>query len=409
MLFPLLLASLATVAVASPAATPRPIDRIAAAVILAGRVTDSTGRAIAEARVVVLEANRSTTTDAEGRFRIGGIPEGTYGVSVSAIGYLPRVYRIRLSGTTTTLEATLRPSVVELPSIQTTATPVGTSVLESPQPLSVLHGDALALAQAPSVGALLALQPGLRNFSTGAGIGKPVIRGLTSNRVLILDNGQRIETQQWGDEHAPNVETATAERIEVIRGPGSVLYGSDALGGVINVVQRELPDAKERGALLHGTASTGWASNGRAPDGSLLLEGATGGFGFRGTLSGRSQGDIMTPSGSLGNSGLRMLGGSGAVGVRGDWGSLMAVVSHRAERVEIHEDPAEEPDATPFQRIGSTRVAINANFATAGGGRLDIDLGGERDRRREFEADLFLVGQRFDNRMHLAQGFGDGE
>lgn len=412
MFLPLLLATLATAPVAPLRPLPRSIDRAAVAVILAGRVTDSTGRPIVDARVTVLEANRSTTTDAEGRFRIGGIPEGTYGISIAAIGFRPRVYRLALTGATTTLEAKLLPTVVELATIQTTATPVGTSVLESPQPLSVLHGDALSAAQAPSLGAVLELQPGLRNSSTGNGIGKPVIRGLSSNRVLILDNGQRMETQQWGDEHAPNVETATAERIEVIRGPASVLYGSDALGGVINVVQRELPDAKERGALLRGTASARYAGNGKAPDGSLLIEGASGIVGFRGTISGRQSGDVMTPSGALFNSGLSMEAGSGSVGVRGDWGSLMASVSHRAERVEIHEDPAEDPSATPFQRIGSTRVAINGNLAMPGGGRLDIDLGGERNRRREFEESgatdvaLGLLSTTGTANIHLHQALG---
>ena len=70
-----------------------------------------------------------------------------------------------------------------------------------------------------------------------------MIRGLTSNRVLILDDGQRMETQQWGDEHGPNIETSLADRIEVIRGPASVLYGSDALGGVINIIPKPLPSA----------------------------------------------------------------------------------------------------------------------------------------------------------------------
>ncbi len=412
MLFPLLLASLATAPVVPRHIVAHSVDHLVGAVVLAGRVTDTLGQPIVEARVVVLEANRSTTTDAEGRFRIGGIPEGTYGISIAAIGFRPRVYRLTLSGATTTLEARLLPSVVELAAIQTTATPVGTSVLESPQPLSVLQSDALAAAQAPSLGAVLELQPGLRNSSTGTGIGKPVIRGLSSNRVLILDNGQRMETQQWGDEHSPNVETATAERIEVIRGPASVLYGSDALGGVINVVQRELPDAKERGALLRGTLSGSYASNGRAPDGSLLVEGARGVIGFRATLSGRRQDDVRTPSGALFNSGLAMQGGSGALGVRGDWGSVTATVSHRAERLEIHEDPSEDPTATPFQRIGSTRVAVNGNIATSGGGRLDIDLGGERNRRREFEATgatdvaLGLLSTTGTANLHLHQVFG---
>lgn len=384
----------ALVAASPTIPSPRPVRAIplvapvrdvpGLAFTLSGTVTDSAGAPIAEAKIVVQEANRSTLTDAAGRFRLTDVPEGTYGVSVAAIGFRPRVYRLTVRGRDAVLEARLLPSLVELPTIQTTATPLATSALESPQPLSALSAEALAAAQAPSLGAVLERLPGLRNLSTGAGIGKPVIRGLSSNRVLILDNGQRMETQQWGDEHAPNVETATAERIEVIRGPASVLYGSDALGGVINVIQRELPDATGRGGFMRGHLGAGYAGNGAMPDGALLLEGATGGLGFRGTLSGRTQDDLRTPGGRLANTGLDMLGGSAAVGVRRGWGSLTATVSRRNERVEIHEDPAEEPDATPFQRIGSTRVALAGNVVL-GGSRLELDLGAERNRRREFE------------------------
>lgn len=410
LLFAALAAPSPTVPFADPAAitAPRPI-----AVLFTGRVTDPDGNPISDARVVVLEANRSTRTDLEGRFRLAEMPEGTYGVSISALGFLPRVYRVTLTGSTGVLEARLIRSIVELPGIQTTATPLGTSVLESPQPLSVLQGEALVAAQGASLGSVLEGLPGLRNFSTGSGIGKPVIRGLSSNRVLILDNGQRVESQQWGDEHAPNVETATAERIEVIRGPASVLFGSDALGGVINVVQRELPDAIGRSGFVRGTVSGGYASNGKAPDGSLLVEGAQGAVGFRATFTGREQQDVATPEGALFNSGLAMTGGSGALGVRGGWGSLTANVSHRTERVEIHEDPAEEPDATPFQRIAATRLAVTGNFAL-GGARLEVDLGAERNRRREFEergsndVALGLLANTLTANVHLHQSFGAG-
>ncbi len=351
---------------------------------LAGRVSDSTGAPIVGAQVIIQEANRITHTDQQGRYRFEGVPEGTWGVSYAAIGYRPVVRRLTLRGADVVQDVVLAPTLLELAPIQVTASPLATSALESPQPLSVLQGSALQAAQAPSLGAVLDGLPGVRNFSTGAGIGKPVIRGLTGNRVLVLDNGQRLESQQWGDEHAPNVETATAERIEVIRGPASVLYGSDALGGVINVVQRELPDAGGGGSVLRGSLSGGYSSNGTMPEGSLLLEGATGAIGFRGTLTGRDAGDLSTPDGALANSGMRTTGGSAAIGTRGGWGSLTATYTQRQERVEIHEDPAEEPDATPLQRIASHRAAVTGNLSL-GRARLEVDLGFERNRRREFE------------------------
>lgn len=371
------------VAVLAGSSIPAPIPD---AFALRGRVTDSSGVPLAEVRVIILEASRSTRTNADGRYLLSSVPDGTYGVSFSAIGYRPRVIRVTIRGQDVNVDVALTPTIVELPAIQTTATPLATSALESPQPLAVLQGEALGTAQAASLGAVLNGLPGMRNYSTGSGIGKPVIRGLTSNRVLVLENGLRTESQQWGDEHAPNVETATAERIEVVRGPASVLYGSDALGGVINVIQRELPDATGQRGFVHGSLSGGYATNGSAPDGALLIEGAHGAVGFRGTMSGRSQDDIATPSGALFNSGLGMTSGSLALGVRGGWGSLAAIYSRRGERVEIHEDPADEPDATPFQRIGAGRATVTGNFAL-GQARLEVDLGYEQNRRREFEGE----------------------
>lgn len=360
-------------------------ERPDAAWSLSGRVTDPSGAPLIGALVVIEEAHRSTTTDHEGRYRLRDVPEGTWGVSFRAIGYRPRVIKVALDDGDVTLDVVMQRTIVELAPIQTTATPIATSALESPQPLTVLQGAALDRAQAASLGAVLDGQPGVRSQSTGNGIAKPVIRGLTGNRVLVLDNGQRTESQQWGDEHAPNVETASAERIEVIRGPASVLYGSDALGGVINVVARELPDAHGGSPLLRGRASLGYSSNGSMPSGAMLVEGAASRFGFRGTLSGRSSGDASAPSGALFNSGLEMLATGLSAGWRTDWGAITGNWSRRGERLEIHEDPGEEPDATPFQRVVTDRFNLGGNLSL-GSSRLVADVGLERNHRREFES-----------------------
>jgi iron complex outermembrane receptor protein len=238
--------------------------------------------------------------------------------------------------------------------------------------------------RAASLGETISVLPGVRNFSTGGGIGKPVIRGLSSTRVLVLADGQRLENQQWGDEHGPNIEAGEAERIEVIRGPASVLYGSDALGGVINVITPDLPDALERDPFVSAKVVAGYATNNEQPDGTVALEGARAGFGFRGAFTGRTSDDVRTPAGELFNSGGRTLNGTGSVGYRGSWGSVAGTYSHRDERVEIHEDPAEDPTATPFQRIGEDRVHLRGSLPVSAS-HLDVDVGYERNRRREFE------------------------
>jgi iron complex outermembrane receptor protein len=351
---------------------------------ISGRVTDSLGTAIPDARVAVLEANRSTVTDADGHYLVPGLPAGTFGVSVAAIGFAPVVHRVVVRGPVT-LDVTLRRSLVELPDVQVTASPLASVSLTSPQPTSILSSETLATAQAPNLGETLEVLPGLRSWSTGPGIGKPVIRGVSGNRVLVLADGQRTETQQWGDEHSPNVETADAERIEVIRGPASVLYGSDALGGVVNVVPRELPDATGRRPLLRGRFIGAYRTASRSPDGALMMEGAQGRVGFRGSLAGRTSDDVRTPRGPLFNSENEALAASGSVGVRGGWGSLVGSYAQRNERIEIHEDPAEDPGATPFQRIADSRARLSLMLPVGAGSRLESHVGFQRNNRREFE------------------------
>lgn len=371
-------------ALAIAAARPAEADPPRATATLTGRVTDTTGTPLAQARVTVHEVDRFVLTDPEGHYSLAGLPTGTYAVSFALVGYAPEVRRITLREGQVTLDVTLRPTMVELQELQVTATPLATTSLTSPQPTSVLSDQELQGNRSATLGETISVLPGVRNFSTGSGIGKPVIRGLSSNRVLVLADGQRLENQQWGDEHGPQIEAGEAERVEVVRGPASVLYGSDALGGVINVITPELPDAIGADPFVSASAMAGYASNNQQPDGTFSLQGARGGLGFRGSFTGRTSDDVRTPAGELFNSGGNTVNGSGSIGYRAGWGSIAGTYSRRDERVEIHEDPAEDPTATPFQRIGEDRVHLHGSLPVSAS-HLDVDLGFERNRRREFE------------------------
>ena len=369
---------------AVPAARADP-PRSAVTATLTGTVTDSSGTPLAQVRVTVLEVARFTLTDAEGRYSLAGLPTGSYGVSYALMGYAPQVRRVTLRDGTVTVNLALRSTLVELQELQVTASPIATTSLTSPQPVSVLSDQELQGNRSATLGETISLLPGVRNFSTGSGIGKPVIRGVSSNRVLVLSNGQRLENQQWGDEHGPQVESSDAERIEVVRGPASVLYGSDALGGVVNVITPDLPDALTTDPFVSGRLVAGYSSNNEQPDGTLSLQGARGGFGFRGSFTGRTRDDVRTPAGPLFNSGGNTTNASGSVGHRGAWGSVSGTYTRRNEKVEIHEDPAEDPTATPFQRINDDLVHVKGSLPVSAS-HLDITLGYERNRRREFEA-----------------------
>ena len=370
---------LAMLALPPAAAGPVPADHI-----LRGRVTDSTGTPIPYALVRVLEVGRNTQTDLDGNYSLRSLPSITARVSFSALGYAPLVRQVVLSDTLVELNVVLRASLIELPSIQVTASAIATTSLESPQPVSVMDRSDVEVARSPTLGEMVATVPGVRDLSTGQGIGKPVIRGLTSTNVLVMDNGQRMETQQWGDEHGPNIEAASAERVEIIKGPASVLYGSDAVGGVVNVIQPDLPDAIGRNPFARGNLTLGYTSNGPGPDGTVNLEGASGHVGANATFTGRRFGDISTPAGTLDNSGDETWNAGGNLGVRDTWGNLQGGYVHRSERIEIYEDPAESPGATGWQQVNEDRARLTSQLPV---GAAHLDLAGyyEKNVRQEFE------------------------
>ena len=226
----------------------------------------------------VLEAGRGTTTDVEGKFTLAELPSGTYGVAFSRIGYAP------LGPTGDPRCRGRQPRTLDACIGGRAAGGPGDGECRAPPRRSRRHSRRaswLGITCSVAPGALPSARlstgsAGVHSIDEGPAIGKPVIRGLELESRARARQRQRIETQGWGDEHSPNVETADAERIEVIRGPASVLYGSDALGGVINVVKRDLPDAIGRAPFVGG-AGVG-APTARTigqPDGTARLEGAS--------------------------------------------------------------------------------------------------------------------------------------
>src|SRR6266581_2581990 len=187
----------------------------------------------------------------------------------------------------------------------------------SPLPTDALSEDRLRREQSVSLAQSLAELPGINALTTGQQIGKPIIRGLTGPRVLVLEDGSRLEDYSWSDEDGPSVDARLAQRVEVIRGPASVLYGSDALGGVVNVVPEELPDANGGPRAMHTGFEISGASNNAELEGAARVEGASGGWGWRLFGIGRFASSLHTPAGELDNTGFSAISGEAAVGTRG--------------------------------------------------------------------------------------------
>ena len=371
-----------------------------------GHVVDTLGAPIAGVRVSAVEAGRVQVTDARGAFRYTELPPGRQTLSFARLGFVPETRRVIVGDTTVDIHLRMRPARVSLAAVQVTATLAATAAQESPQPTAVLEGPELRVAQGAALGETLEQVPGLRSLSMTTGIGKPVIRGMTHYRVVTLDDGQRTETQAWGHDHSPNVETATAERVEVIRGPASVLYGSDALGGVVNVIAPGVPDALDEPAFVRGRLTTAYSHNVRGADGTLVLEGARGGTGARAAVTVRGSGDMRTPAAILHNTNNRAIALEGAAARRGAWGSVSVRYTGRDERIEIFDDPAVNPGYSGYQRIETHRGSVEL-AKPVGIGQLEARAGFEENFRREFAdasagtADLGLFVRNWTGSLHL--------
>lgn len=211
---------------------------------LTGTVRAEGGAPLPQAQVVVLTTGRGTLTDAEGRFELRHQPAGVHRVSVSMIGYAPATREVEVPGTggPVRLEFTLRPTPLSLPGVQVTATPTGRDALEVAQATTQLSGRALERSLGGTLARTLETQPGIAVRYNGPAAGMPVLRGLTGDRILVLQDGQRAgDLAGSADDHSVTIDPLSAQRVEVVRGPASLLYGTNALGGVINVISGEIP------------------------------------------------------------------------------------------------------------------------------------------------------------------------
>jgi outer membrane receptor protein involved in Fe transport len=324
-----------------------------------GRVVDNAGQPVPQAIVEVTDLGRSVTTSASGAFRIGLAP-GRYTLAVRRTGFAPAVRQIAVGGGSAALEIVLTPSALPLEPVTVTATRQPLAAEFSPLPTAALAGAALQRAQSVSLAHVVAALPGVNAITTGMQIGKPVIRGFSGPRVLVLENGSRLEDYSWSDEDGPSVETAFVRRVELIRGPASVLYGSDALGGVINVIPEALPDAAGGPGFLRTGFTLSAASNNIEIAPGAQVEGARGNMGWRVAAIGRHASNLHTPAGELDNTGFGAFNGDAAAGWRWPSGSALSVrVVHYGgefKLLEANAPPGEE--GGPERKAGDERIQI---------------------------------------------------
>lgn len=349
-----------------------PSADLAPADTLIGEVHGPDGEPVRGAEVYVVEMDRSVLTDATGGFIIAHTEESSYTLRVSAAGYASWVGKVRPSVGSPVVVG-LKVQAFELEPLTVSATRSAISSKDSPLP-AVSFGRA-ELDQGFSVSLAHTLEEvaGVRTLSTGAQIGKPIIRGMSGPRVLVLVNGMRLEDYSWSQEDAPAVDAQMADRVEIVRGPASVLYGSDALGGIVNVAPAPLPDAWGGEPVMRNSATLYAASNSREGGLGLTNEGARGAWSWRARGIGRYSGSIHTPAGELDNTGFFSINGDGALSYRSGWGSLTTRFAHYGGEFKLLEATGPEAgagqgqDAGPERKLADDRVQVLGRFPTKHG------------------------------------------
>src|SRR5436190_12046470 len=338
---------------------------------LSGRVADPDGNPVAGATVTVVELHRVAVTRADGVYRFADLPPGRYTITVRGLGFAPVARDVAVRGATA-LSVTLTRTAIWVEPVTVTATRAPLAAGLSPLPTEALSEDRLRREQSVSLAHALANLPGVSALTTGQQIGKPVIRGLTGPRVLVLEDGSRLEDYSWSDEDGPSVDARLAQRVEVIRGPASVLYGSDALGGVVNVIPEELPDANGGPRATHTGFEISGASNNAELEGAARVEGASGGWGWRLFGIGRFASSLHTPAGELDNTGFSALSGEAAVGTRGARGSTTLRYTRYGGEFKLleAEGPAGGEEGGPERKLADDRVQLAGDYSL-GGVRLE--------------------------------------
>jgi iron complex outermembrane receptor protein len=211
---------------------------------LYGRITDINGDPVIGVSIYIPELKTGGITDTDGKYKIENLPMRKIQIQISAIGYKMKMDNANLL-VSNKRDYVLEESVTEIKEVAITGQALSSEISKIPTPISIVPLAQLQQQASTNIIDALSSQPGISQITTGGGISKPVIRGLGYNRVVVVDDGVRQEGQQWGDEHGIEIDENNVNRVEILKGPASLMYGSDAMAGVINLFSSPiLPEGK---------------------------------------------------------------------------------------------------------------------------------------------------------------------
>ena len=287
---------------------------------LAGHVVDAeSGEAVGWTTVVVEGLERARISDAEGYFFFANLPSGTHLLQTLHVGYHEARFEVEVvAGDTNHVDLAIGHHHLELQSVLIEARS-GRPLSPLETPAVVFSGSTLRQNLSRTIAETIDFEPGIAQRSMGPAPARPVLRGLGGDRLLVLEDGERTgDLSASSSDHAVAIEPLTTERIEVVRGPRTLLYGSNALAGVVNVVRGYVPSAHPEG--LGGSFTWQGESVNGALGAGLSLEHPLGPLSLRADGSWRNASDIATPRGVLPNTDIRTGNASVGISLVRPWG-----------------------------------------------------------------------------------------
>ena len=374
---------------------------LSADITFTGKVIDAqTKNPLPGAAITIQDLKTSAVTDNEGNFVFSRIPaKGYFLVQVSYLGYKYQARNIDFSKTNSIIFE-MQPSLIEANEVVVTGTVTGADSKKNSTSVAVLTKEEMLSRSSTNIIDAVSKVAGVSQITTGQAISKPVIRGLSYNRIVTINDGIKQQGQQWGDEHGVEIDQYSADRVEVLRGAASLLYGADALGGVINILEPlTVPEGTTKGEIL-----SNYSTNGGLSANSLMLTGNHDGFVWRGRTTFKNAYSFSTPNYQYPNSGFKENAYEAMLGFNKAWGYSHANISYFKNKIGFYE-PQQDAErnfvdkdgniysnaqlnsrklAFPMQDITHFKVALNNNFLMKKG-NLKVDLGYQDNLRKELD------------------------
>lgn len=375
---------------------------------LSGKITDGIdGSPLIGVVVSVPALNARTVTDEDGNYTIPSLPSRIVTVQVSYIGHQTIIKQIDLSHTSKA-DFTMKESNAELDEVVVTGVTGAGLQKDSPIPITAISQHDLQGTSSTNIIDAIAKQPGISQITTGGGISKPVIRGLGYNRIVVVDDGVRQEGQQWGDEHGIEIDANSVDNVEVIKGPASLMYGSDAMAGVIIFNS----DPTMPSGQMKATVSSEYQTNNGLFDYSLDFAGNKGGVVWNARYSDKMSHAYKNKyDGYVMNSQFSERALSGLIGINRDWGfshlklsyyhvtpsmvegerdeagqftKPVVVNGEETEQVATNSDFKDYGHKLPYQQVYHYKVVWD-NSIYVGNGQVKAIIGYQQNRREEFD------------------------